>query len=256
MAKKSLKRVGIALFVICLVLVYILVERKPVLAEKNEIDAIKDILSENGVSYQSVTESNQIITAELVSEGEGRCTIDDVKALQTLNDALYADERLHDIKGLQVNIYNADGEMIYDAYTAKNLTAAAVRPLLLNSVSDASEETIREKAADLMADYPCQIKDIVYTQQNAGSSTLEINLTATQEDAAAFMDVAYLYAKLEANLAVFDGLAKCIVNLESEDGECWLYVIGDFVQGECTTWVSPEIQDVFVEVAGPAPIEE
>lgn len=260
MAKKSKSLVwmgaALAVIAVCLVLVYMIAAERPALAEKNGTDAVEEVLEERDVSFRSVTENEGVITAELISSGEGRCTLDDVKALQSLNDALWADERLYGIKGLQVYIYDADGNVIYDAYTAKNLTAAAVRPLLLNAVSGASEETIREKAAALMADYPCRIKNIAYKAQNTGSCRLEIDLEASEEDAAAFMDVAYLYAMLEANLGVFDGLTACAVNLENETGECLLYVSADFMQGECTTWVSPEIQDAFISVSGPAPADE
>ena len=47
-------------------------------------------LDEKQISYTSVHVNNQTLSVELQSSGEGRCTLDDVKAIQNIYTVIHA----------------------------------------------------------------------------------------------------------------------------------------------------------------------
>ncbi len=248
MEEKYKKSIILSAILFVISIFAILAPKKLVFAEKSAIDSVQDYLEVHGISYRAVTESEQTIMAELISQGEGRCTLEDVKALQALNEALQCDERLDEVKGLQVMIYDINDELIYDVYTARN-------PLIneqkrAEAYSLVSEETLKEKATTLMNDYSCEIKEVSYTNQDTGISKLELKVKVTQEAIASMLDISALSSKIMVDFCN-DGLSQLIVNMESTNGECFSYVIVDFWANECNAWISPDVKEDFNCLAGP-----
>lgn len=250
MIKEYKKPISVALLLVVFMLV-ILAGKKPVLAEKSAVDAVQDYLTEHSVPYRSVTESDQIIVAELISQGKGRCTLEDVKAFQVLNEVLQCDERLDGIKGLQVMIYDISDTVIYDVYTARNPLTNEQKKAAFSAVSG---EDLKEKAIALMNDYPCEIKEVTYTEQGAGISKLELGVEVAQEDIASMLDLSILSNRFMVDFCN-DGLSQFIVDMKDTNGECFLYVIADFYANECNAWVSPDIQEDFIRLVGPPEIQ-
>lgn len=244
--KKTVISVWVVLVVVFVLAV--LAGRKPALAEKSAVDAVQDYLQEQGISYRAVTESGQTITAELISQGDGRCTLEDVKALQVLNEALWYDERLDEIKGLQVMIYDISDTVIYDVYTARNPLVNEQKRVA--AYSAVSEETLKEKAVALMDKYPCEVKEVIYTKQDTGISKLELEVEVTQENIASVLDISVLNDKIMVGFCN-DGLSQFILNMKDTDGECFSYVIIDFLASECSAWISPDVQEEFNRLVGP-----
>ena len=248
MAEKYKKSIVVVVVLFVVFTFVVLAGKKLVLAEKGAVDAVQNYLEEHDVSYRVVTESEQIIVAEIISQGEGRCTLKDVKALQVLNEALQCDERLDQVKGLQVMVYDINNELIYDVYTARN-------PLIneqkrVKACSGVSEEILKEKAVALMNDYPCEVKEVFYTNEDAGISKLELNLKVTQEAIALMLDISALSNKIMVDF-YNDGLSQLILNMEDINGECFSYVIVDFWANECSAWISPDVQENFNLLVGP-----
>lgn len=113
-----------------------------------------------------------------------------------------------------------------------------------------SEQIMKEKAIALMEDYPCEIKEIVYTEQDTGISKLELEVEVAPENIVSMLSFSALDSKIQVEF-VDSGLSQFIVNMKDEAGECFLYVAVDFVANECNAWVSPEVQDDFVRLEGP-----
>lgn len=248
MAGRYKKIIGALIIVFVLA---ILTGKKTTLAEKGAVDAVQDYLAEHSIPYRSVTDSEQIIIVELVSQGTGRCTLEDVKALQVLNEALQCDEGLDGAKGLQVVIYDISDTVIYDVYTVRNPRTNEQKG---EAYSVVSEEILKEKAIALMNDYPCEIKEVTYTEQNTGISKLGLEVEVAQEDIASMLDLSVLNDKIK-ECFYNDGLSQFIVNMEDTNGECFSYVIVDFWANECSAWISPDVQGDFTRLVGPPEIQ-
>ena len=250
MTKKH-KQIICGIVLLCLTLILVIfLGKKSASAERTAMDTVQDYLIENNVSFRSLTVSEQIITAELISQGTERCTLEDVKAIQALNEALQCDERLNEIMGLQVIIYDINNEKIYDIYTAKDHAKNDETQEIATLYHAILEEMIKEKAVDLIKDYQCEVKDIVYTVQDTGISKLEIKVEVPKENIISMLDLS-IADDQRMDEFYKDGLSQFILNLQDEDGNNFLYIAIDFVEHELNTWVSPEAEKDFIRLHSP-----
>ena len=61
-------------------------------------------LDEKQISYTSVHVNNQTLSVELQSSGEGRCTLDDVKAIQNIYTVIHAQSLADKIRNVKIEI--------------------------------------------------------------------------------------------------------------------------------------------------------
>lgn len=71
-------------------------------------------LDEKQISYTSVHVNNQTLSVELQSSGEGRCTLDDVKAIQNIYTVIHAQSLADKIRNVKIEIVDRTGTVIYD----------------------------------------------------------------------------------------------------------------------------------------------
>ena len=70
MAEKYKKSIVVVVVLFVVFTFVVLAGKKLVLAEKGAVDAVQNYLEEHDVSYRVITESEQIIVAEIISQGE------------------------------------------------------------------------------------------------------------------------------------------------------------------------------------------
>lgn len=66
-------------------------------------------LDEKQISYTSVHVNNQTLSVELQSSGEGRCTLDDVKAIQNIYTVIHAQSLADKIRNVKIEIVDRTG---------------------------------------------------------------------------------------------------------------------------------------------------
>lgn len=63
---------------------------------------IYSYLSEKSVSYSFVSIDDKVLTVEIISTGTDRCTLDDVKAIQAVYEAVYGKKVIGNVEDVQI----------------------------------------------------------------------------------------------------------------------------------------------------------
>lgn len=189
-------------------------------------------LEETGVSYTLVEIGNRQLAVELASSGTGRCTLEDVMAIETIYETVYGDTLIGKLDGLSISIYDTEGEQIYDI--SKPMDTQKLR---LVSVSEKiGDEDTLAAVMHLLEQSPFEYNGMdFYTARKTDGWKLELQLTA---DSPSFDELQTLYRSLE-NSCIAD---MCSIRVDSKE-ECLLYIAGDFRYGCYISWISPELQE-------------
>ncbi|MDR2751762.1 MAG: hypothetical protein LBC41_13975, partial [Clostridiales bacterium] len=96
------------------------------IANANAIRAssIGERLGKLGISCDSVSLDEKVLKVELLSEGIDKCTLDDLKALQTVYSTVHGKDYLDKIDDLHINFVSQERESIYGFYLS-SVTAKA-----------------------------------------------------------------------------------------------------------------------------------
>ncbi|MBQ1675329.1 MAG: hypothetical protein II069_04730 [Oscillospiraceae bacterium] len=217
---------------------------------------ITTFLNERGVSYTSVNIDDHILSIDLLSTGENRCTLDDVKAIQAIYEGVHEQTVDQEIKDVSINIYNSNGTMIYNEYEADVSSPIENVDLLIDTAQShntaQSPETILSDVRSIIAESSFSIQEIsLENARELPNSKIIITLSETNNDIAALSSIRSIYERLEV-LAISSGVvSQCEITAQNIEGNCVMYMAGDFLYGNCIAWVSPEAESSFIACEGP-----
>lgn len=141
-------------------------------------------LDEKQISYTSVHVNNQTLSVELQSSGEGRCTLDDVKAIQNIYTVIHAQSLADKIRNVKIEIVDRTGTVIYDE-TEADVSSKVENDLAQTTTADTeiiADRDILQEARNVLADtsYSIQSVNISDAEEITGKC---LNLTLTLSNA-------------------------------------------------------------------------
>ena len=224
--------------------------------EKGE-KSFSAFFDEKKISYSDCNVSNGVLAVDLCSSGEGRCTQEDIKAIQAIYDAVHTPGILGEVNSVNITIRDIHGAVIFNE--CRNDVATPLEGETLVR-AEATQMTMQEKntvtdyARSLAAAYPVSI-DAATVEQVEGrpGNKIALELSSSNGDPS-FVNA--IYSALAEYARTNEKITQCEIILCDADGGCAIYASGDFQYGDYIAWVSPEMEDSFVAAEGPMPINE
>ncbi len=203
---------------------------------------IQSYLEIKEIDYSSVNIEDKLLTVKLNSSGTGYCTLNDVKAIQAIYEAIHGDNIIENVEDISIYIYDTEGSLIYDLYRPG--VSKPVESIKNVSIAEAYDTLMPEDAVNLIVEEsPFKVKTMNFSSaRQIDGRKLELSV---ESEASSFNDLQTLYRKLETYSLSSNEISQCAISVE-KDGECVLYMAGDFKYGNCISWVSPEMREPMV----------
>lgn len=235
-------------------------------AEPKQSRSITEFMKEKQIPYLLAEVNDNTLNVKLLSNGEEGCTLDDVKAIQAIYEAIHAKTITGEVKNVEIMIENAKGELIYDVGendisdpientepVAKSIlpqTSTLARDLILHRVKSIVSEYV-----DPSDDY-CRIEEAEITDASElVGNQLQMTLRVSNPRYA-FQTLQSIYDKLESYSLSENAIVQCRIYVVDLTGICTMYMGGDFHFGNCIAWINPSINSYFVIEEGPRPVED
>ena len=246
----------LAVVVVC-ALTFVVQKALKAYAAGKPIRTITSFLKEKNIDYSDVSINNETLSVNLVSSGDGRCTINDIKAVQAIYEVVHAQTIDSKVKNVSIEIYDINGKMIFDHH--ENGVSAQVQNVDKLVKQDPEQKTdmavdeILLYAENLVAKYPYSVQELkIDTASEISGKKLELILcTLNKNSIPSFSDIDRIYENLEAFSFSTKAITQCEITVNNTEGDGVYYMAGDFLYGNCIAWISPEAQSSFVKEYGP-----
>ena len=125
---------------------------------------ILSYLDNKEVNYSSIDIDNQVLSIKLLSNGENRCTIDDVKAVQAVYEAVHGQTVSEKIEDVSIEVYDINNKLIYDVYENDVFALVENAELLVKqsvvSEQDVTSEDILSNVKNIVTRYSYYIQNV------------------------------------------------------------------------------------------------
>jgi len=227
-----------------------------IIAKANIEKSLSEFLSARGIHYNSILLKEKVLTVDLLSAGTGRCTLDDVKAIQAIYSAAHGKGIINNVDNIQINIYNDAGKLIYDYYEADVSAKLEGRDgfsKIDNVEPDISPGEITEDVRQIAELHSFAVTNIEVLQADGilGRRVDVVLQSVKHHDDVTLSDLYLLYEEICRNSERTGIVSQCSLSLMDEMGECLLYMTGDFQYGHSVTWVSPVMEESVINHEGP-----
>ena len=224
---------------------------------KDMCESIQNAYPElNLVDISSVHVNNQTLSVELQSSGEGRCTLDDVKAIQNIYTVIHAQSLADKIRNVKIEIVDRTGTVIYDE-TEADVSSKVENDLAQTTTADTeiiADRDILQEARNVLADTSYSIQSVnISDAEEITGKCLNLTLTLSNADDSSVSRISSVYDNLESYSLSTGAITQCNITLLNDEQECIAYMIGDFQYGNCIAWISPDYENAFVAQEGPQP---
>lgn len=225
-------------------------------AEEKVERNIYSYLTEKSVTYSSVSVNNKVLTAELISTGTDRCTLEDVKAIQAIYEAVHGKNVIGNVEDVQIIIYNSAGDIIYDYFQADVASPVEAIDSLVSTRSNTAHnidtKTISDEITSVAETYPFTIENVIMSNaEEIAGQKVELVLNERDPGSISINDLNSLYAELEAYSFATSSITQCVLTVENDSGDCLFYMAGDFEYGNCIAWVNPSMDNSVIAAEGP-----
>ena len=214
--------------------------------------SISGFLNENDIAFSEASVNGHVLSVSLLSEGEDRCTLEDVKSIVRIYGAVHEDAIEGEVKDVSIKIYDRNGALIYDA--RESVVSAPVdgpegQNGRMDAQDDRSEQDVLEKVYELISsfNYSTQPSSKIKAVEVKGKK-LVITLT---KDGFDFLSIDRMFDRLEALLAEGGDYTQCEITMVDTKGKCVYYMAGDFAFGSRIAWISPAAESAFLDQVGP-----
>ncbi len=211
---------------------------------------------ENQIAFSNVSIERNTLSIDLISSGNGYCTLEDVKAIQFVYESVFDKKLSEKITDIKIEIYDANDQMIYDCYEKDILSSSEDSAFddeeVISSRPISSEEIIAELSSRIADNnYQIQKVDVINNQNDEVNNTLVISFlyTGDGESGKSLIDICDIVKEYSLAVRYID---KCEINVEDDSGECIFYSSEDYRFGSSIAWINPRIEEVFLQQEGPS----
>lgn len=253
--RRSFILLFLVLAIACVLVLAVRTAMKAYATEKT-VHTISSFLAEKGIEYSYVNVNNGTLSVKLASTGDERCTLDDVKAIQAIYEAVHAQTINGQVINVGIEIYNTSGELIYDVF--ENDVSVPVddveKLVTLNSdqKTDMTMNDIMLKVENIVKEFPYSVQQSkIATATQIPGEKLQLTLIENNNDISSIADIRVIYENLESFALSTNEITQCEITVNNIDGNCVLYMAGDFLYGNCVAWLSPKAESFFLAQEGP-----
>ncbi len=253
--KKRRLFLGAILFSMLVVVVFIAGKNRKAYAVAQTTQTIYSALSERKISFSDASISEQTLFVKLLSTGDTRCTLADVKAIQAIYEVVRAQTINEIVKNVDIEIFNPEGKRIYDVH--ENNVSSPME-YVENSMKEVRKNTemkgdeVLSEVANIVDRYPYSIKESKINVVNEFSSEkLQLTLQEIGDTTKSVSSVNGIYDAIESLSRSTGVITQCEITVQDIDGGCVLYMAGDFLYGNCIAWISPMAERSFFIEEGP-----
>ncbi len=257
---KIIKKKSFLFSVLALVLVVSLVvgvsTAGKIYAAEKTVRTIASFMDEKAIEYSEVSMDNQVLSVKLLSAGEDRCTLDDVKAIQAIYDTLHDQTIDGKVKNIGIEIYDTNGKLIYDIF--ENVVSLPVenadQPVEKNDrkKNDMTVNEVLLQVDSIVTEYPYSVqKSCISDADEIAGKKLELTISEMNNDIHSINDIRAIYENLEACSFSTNAINQCEITVVDAEEACVIYMAGDFRYGNIIAWISPAAESAFVAQEGP-----
>ena len=243
--------------VVTCALIFVVQTAMKAYAARKPVRTITSFLKEKNIEYSDVSIKDGTLSVKLVSSGDERCTLNDIKAVQAIYEVIHAQTIEGQIKNVGIEIYNTDGKMIFDHFeNGVSVPIKDVDKLVKQDTEQKTDMTVDDillYVENIVASYPYTIQELkIDTALEISGKKLELTLcTLNKSYIPSFSNIRAIYENLEAFSFSTKAITQCEITVNNIDGEGVYYMAGDLLCGDCIAWVSPEVQSSFAKEYGP-----
>ena len=188
------------------------------------------------------------VWVNLFSESDGRCELEDIKAIQTINESIRTCGFEDTVETVRICIYDRDRKLLSDHTVHRSEEAEGMTG---NAPTAVTQEEIAAYVSGLLEAFPYHTESLSVIPQNSLSvGTMEIVLSTESVSDIRFDEIDSLLCSIQAYSDRNRCLNACSVSVMMGE-ECVLYAVRDFDFGSLNAWISPAYEETFVSQEGP-----
>ncbi len=221
-------------------------------AEQLTKDKVSEYLDTKNVDYSSVTISEGSLSIKLLSTGDARCTLKDVKSIQYVYEAVHAKNitELSTVKNVSIEIFDTYNNCIYN-HTVNDVDSPIDGAELMHeeaslypphNTDDEIKEYIQEQVE--VQGFVAKSLNLIDSEEITGRR-LDLVITNSNLNLDVMTQVSALYDNFSYFSLATGAITQCSITLEDISGTCLIYMTGDFQFGDAIAWLSPEMEQAF-----------
>ena len=259
-----MKKIIMSFLIVALVISASFILSRVTLTEANAAEeAEKTILSfleEEKIPFSEVSVHDGLLSVKLCSVGLDRCTLEDVKAIQSIYEAVHAQKIVEVIRDVDISVCNAAGGVLFDE--RENEIAIPLETVELTDNIQMTEKEMTDLvdySRTLAAAYPVTVMNAtVSSAKELSGNKIVLELSSDEYGAKehAYSCVSAIFDRLEEYSHIEKRVTQCEIVLYDNLGDCILYLSGDFQFGNRIGWVSPSIEQSLIMNDGPREIDD
>lgn len=190
----------------------------------------------------------QQVWVNLFSESDGRCELEDIKAIQTIHESIRVCGFEDTVQTVRICIYDRNRKLLSDHTVHRSEEAEGTTG---NTAAVVTQEEIAAYVSELLEAFPNHTESLSVSPQNPLSAgTMEIVLNTESVSDIQFDEIDSLLSSIQAHADRNRCLNACSVSVMMGE-ECVLYAVRDFDFGSLNAWISPAYEETFVSQEGP-----
>lgn len=243
--KKSKRTIAICIlsFLLGMLVLSVHVFATPTVSEETE--NLVSLCSEiSGANPVTLSIQDRILFAEIQSNGNGRCTLEDIKAINDIYSVALGTELIEKLDYIDITIFDVTDTIIYDY---RRITT--IPQILGDEVGSAEmvEAETHGNAMDVLLPSPnYTVLEVENEKHPIETSLMKVALEVKDETDATIDDLTDIFFEASKSGRCIVG-TQCEVSLQNTDGEVIAYMGGNARYGTSVAWVSPELEETFFE---------
>lgn len=236
---KNLKKAAIVVLTLFLIITLTITLSSNVSAEEKTVNAVEDYFKSENVNYTNISVQKGRMYVELQSNDKTRCTLEDVKAIEAVYEAIHAKKVKGNVNIVEIVVKTSEGKILSDETVNVNSTIVEkTNKAIIDDVTALTKNSFDSVNSVKLESY------LDGTKKN-----IVIKVTDESDDHTSNADG--LYRQILNYQKQFKAIDKCEIYVEDINGECLYYITGELEYGDMLAWVSEKSEESFVNSHGP-----
>lgn len=198
----------------------------------------------SGASPVSLSIRDRVLFAEIQSNGNGRCTIEDIKSINDIYSVALGTGLTEKFDYIDITIIDVTDTVIYDYRRITTIPQAIDAEM---GAVEAVDAEMGDSAMDILL--PSQNYTVLEAENKEHpieTSLIKVTVEVENETDATIDDLTDIFFKANRyGRRTID--TQCEVSLQNTDGEVIAYMGGNARYGTSVAWVAPELEETFFE---------
>lgn len=234
-------RKKVILFLICMAVCFLgLGVNCMIHAEESVCRIVESYLEQREVDVREVNLQEDMLIVKLQSQGDSRCTLNDVQAIEVIYEFLCDADIAKRVKDIKIEIYDINQKCIYD-YLQKDIAFYDLGMVK----SEYAEVTNNEVEDYLTSHYGEVFESILFRREEAKYA--EITVKTRDGEEIGRNEIYSIINAVQSDLQLDKQVANCILIVIGAQNNIEEYFIYSNMCGYSLAWVSPNAQSDFIQ---------